>query len=127
MKANKLRIKKGDYVQVISGSDTGKRGKILRVIRKQGTVIIEGINYIIRHTRKTDKNSQGGRVQKEAAINISNVMLYCPNAQKPTRTTYKFEEVKEQKIKDAQGVESTAEHAKSIKVRYSKKSNRQIK
>lgn len=124
----KLRIKKGDYVQVVSGSDAGKKGKILRILRKQNRVIIEGIQYIIRHTRKTDKNSQGGRVQKEAPIHISNVMLYCPHTQKPTRTTYRFEEVKEtQKVKDAEGAETNVEHAKHIKVRYSKKSNRQIK
>lgn len=127
-KMRKLRMKKGDYVQVVSGSEAGKRGKILRILHKQNRVIIEGINYIIRHTRKTEKNAQGGRVEKEAPLHISNVMLYCPNAQKPTRTTYRFEEVKEtQKVKNAEGVETNVEHAKRIKVRYSKKSNRQIK
>lgn len=125
-KMRKIRIKKGDYVQIVSGQDAGKKGKVLRILHKQNRVIIEGIQYIIRHTRKTEKNSQGGRVQKESPIHISNVMLYCPHTQKPTRTTYRFEEVKE-KVKDAEGVETNVEHAKHIKVRYSKKSNRQIK
>ncbi len=122
-----MRIKKGDYVQVIAGSEKGKKGKVLKVLPRQNRVIIEGVKYILRHTRKSEKNTQGGRVQKEAPIHISNVMLYCPHAQKPTRITFRYEEVKEtEKVKEAEGVEKTVEHVKRIKVRYSKKSNRQI-
>lgn len=124
---NKLRIKKGDYVQIMCGKEAGKntRGKVLRILAKQNRVIVEGANYIFRHTRKTDKNNQGGRIQKEAPIHISNVMLVSD--QKPTRVMYRIEEIKEtQKVKDAQGVEQNVERTKHIKTRYSKKTNRQI-
>lgn len=124
---SKMRIKKGDYVQVMAGKEAGKnaRGKVLRILRKQNRIIVEGVNYIFRHTRKTDKNNQGGRIQKEAPIHISNVMLV--SEQKPTRVTYRIEEIKEtQKVKDAQGTEQNVERVKRIKTRYSKKTNRQI-
>ena len=111
-----MRIKKGDYVQVISGEQAGKRGRVLRVFPKKEQVIVEGINYIFKHMKKTQKTPQGGRVQKEAPLHISKVMLYCPHAQAPTRVSYQFEEVKGSK----------ESKTKSAKVRYSKKSKRQI-
>lgn len=115
-----MRIKKDDLVQVISGDDKGKRGKVLRVLPKDNKVIVEGINYIYRHLKKSQKNTQGGRVQKEAPIHVSNVMLYCTYSQKPTRTTYRYEEVKE---KDQ---DKEVAKVKRVKKRYSKKSNRVI-
>ena len=119
-----MRIKKGDYVQVISGEEKGKKGRVLRVMPRKDKIIVEGINYIHKHMRKTQKNPQGGRVQKEAPVHVSNVMMFCPNAQSPTRTFYRYEEVKEQQ--DKQSKESTGEKVKRVKVRYSRKSNRQI-
>ena len=127
-----MRIKKGDYVQVISGTETGKRGKVLRVLLKKNRVIVEGLNYIYRHLKKNQKSSQGGRVEKEAPLHVSNVMLYCHHSQSPTRTSYRYEEVAEQKKKtkeQSQGEQAPAsehEHVKHVKVRYSKKSKRQI-
>jgi large subunit ribosomal protein L24 len=80
-----MRVKKGDLVRVISGNDKGKEGKILKVFPKTERVIIEKINLIKRHTRATQTNPQGGIVEKEAPIHVSNVMLVCPNTKKPTR------------------------------------------
>ena len=115
-----MQIKKGDYVQVISGVEKGKRGKVLVVLTDKNRVIVEGINYIYKHLRKTQKTPQGGRMQKEAPIHASNVMLYCPHAQTPTRAGYRYEEAKDVKK------EETDTKRKRAKVRYSKKSNRQI-
>lgn len=119
-----MRIKKGDYVQIISGSEAGKRGRILRVLAKKNRVIVEGINYIFKHLKKSQKTPQGGRVEKEASIHISNVMLYCPHSQAPTRTYYQYEEKaqKDEKAKDAK----SEQKVKRAKVRYSKKSKRQV-
>lgn len=88
----KVKIKKGDYVQVISGEEAGKRGKILKVIPDANKVIVEGLNYVYRHLRKTQKHLQGGRIQKEAPIHISNVMLYCHHCQSLTSCCYRYEQ-----------------------------------
>lgn len=115
-----MRIKKGDYVQVISGVDKGKRGRILKVYPKKNKVLVEGINYIYKHLRKSQDSPKGGRVQKEAPIQISNVMLYCPHSQAPTRVFYRHTEVTEKDKK------TKNESSKSVKMRYSRKSNRQV-
>jgi large subunit ribosomal protein L24 len=72
-------------VQVISGEYKGKTGKILKVIPEKNRAIVEGINMIKRHTKPTPKNQQGGIVEKEASIDLSNIMLLCPKTGKPTR------------------------------------------
>lgn len=74
----KRKIKKGDYVQIISGDDKGERGRVLRILTKTNRVVVEGYNYVFRHVRKSQKNPQGGRIQKEAPIHISNVKVYEP-------------------------------------------------
>jgi large subunit ribosomal protein L24 len=71
-------IRKNDTVVVISGDDAGKRGRVLRLLTDKDRVLVEGINYIWRHVRPSQKNPQGGRVQKESPVNMSNVMLVCP-------------------------------------------------
>lgn len=68
-------IRKGDTVEVISGDDKGKRGKVLRVIPSTRRVVVEKVNFVTRHTRPSQRNQQGGRIQKEAPIHISNVAL----------------------------------------------------
>jgi len=68
-------IKKGDTVRVLAGQYRGKTGRVLRVIPKKARVIVEGVNMIHRHTRPTQRNPQGGIVEKEAPIHISNVRL----------------------------------------------------
>jgi large subunit ribosomal protein L24 len=85
----KFRIKKGDEVVVLSGKDRGKRGKILRVLRKDERVLVQGINMIKRHTRPS-QTSPGGILEKEAALHISKVALVDPKLGKPTRVGYKF-------------------------------------
>lgn len=66
-------VKKGDTVQVLSGADRGKSGRVLRVIPDKDRVVVEGVNIIKRHTRPTQRNPKGGIVEKEAPIHISNV------------------------------------------------------
>ena len=71
----KAHIKKGDEVVVIAGSELGNRGKVLVVNKKHQRVLVEGLKMIKRHTRKSDKHPQGGIVEREGTIHISNVML----------------------------------------------------
>ncbi len=70
-----MHVKKGDTVEVIAGDDRGQRGRVLRTIPQKNRVLVEGINFIIRHTRPSQGNPQGGRVQKEAPIHASNVRV----------------------------------------------------
>ena len=81
-----MKIKKGDNVEVISGKDAGKRGRVLRVDRDRGRVVVEGVNMIKRHTRPNpQRRVQGGIVEREGAIHHSNVMVVSPDSDKPTR------------------------------------------
>ena len=85
----KLKIKKGDKVVVITGRDKGKSGDVLRVLRMENRVIVQGVNKVKRHTRP-GAGQPGGIVEKEAAIHISNVAHVDPKSGKPTRVGYKF-------------------------------------
>jgi len=86
-----MKIKKGDNVEVISGKDAGKRGRVLRVDRDRGRIVIEGVAMIKRHTRPNpQKKIQGGIVEREAAIHASNVMVVSPDSGRPTRVGYKI-------------------------------------
>ena len=77
-----VHIRKNDVVQVISGDHRGARGKVLRVDPKRSKVVVEGVNMVYRHVRPTRRNPQGGRLQKEAPIHISNVLPYDSGAGK---------------------------------------------
>ncbi|MFH1854283.1 MAG: 50S ribosomal protein L24 [Candidatus Omnitrophota bacterium] len=79
------KIRKDDTVIVLTGKDKGKSGKALSVIPKKGRVLVQGINFIKKHTRRTKEDQQGGIVQKESSINISNLMVVCQKCGKPTR------------------------------------------
>jgi large subunit ribosomal protein L24 len=82
----KVKIKKNDQVQILAGKDRGARGKVLRVNPEQGTVVVERVNLIKRHTRQNpQKQIKGGILEREAPIHISNVMVVDPNSGKPTR------------------------------------------
>lgn len=83
-------IKKGDMVVVISGADAPKTGKVLRVITDKDSVIVEGMKRVWKHVKPSQRNPQGGRIQKESPIHISNVMLLDPSTGKGTRV--RFEE-----------------------------------
>jgi large subunit ribosomal protein L24 len=83
---NKVKIKKNDEVLVIQGRDRGARGKVMRVFPAQGTALIERINMIKRHTRPNpSRQIQGGILEREAPIQISNLMVICPECGTPTR------------------------------------------
>ena len=82
-----IGIRKGDQVRIIAGRDAGKSGRVLSVNAKKNTVVVEHAQIIKRHTRPNPgKNIKGGIVEKEGAINASNVMIVCPSCGKHTRT-----------------------------------------
>ena len=87
---NKMRLKKGDRVRVISGKDKGKEGKILVSFPAENKVIVEGVSVASRHSKPTQANPQGGIVKKETPIYASKVMFICPNTGKPTRIGHAF-------------------------------------
>ena len=80
-----MKIRKNDSVMVIAGNSRGKTGKVLKVYPERERVIVEGVNIMKRHTRPSQKNPQGGIVQREAPIHVSNVMLLDPKQNQPTR------------------------------------------
>ncbi|MCG9478993.1 MAG: 50S ribosomal protein L24 [Actinomycetia bacterium] len=85
-----LKIKKDDKVKVIQGKDRGKTGKVLRVDMSDGRVFVEGINMIKRHTRAKSQNEPGGIINKEGPLNISNVLVICPQCNKPSRVGFEI-------------------------------------
>ena len=85
-----MNIVKEDTVLVISGNSRGKKGKVLKVFPKEGRVIVEGVNFIKKHTKPSQKNVHGGIVEKEASINASNVMVICNKCGNPTRVGRKI-------------------------------------
>ncbi|MDH4223548.1 MAG: 50S ribosomal protein L24 [candidate division Zixibacteria bacterium] len=85
-----MRVKKGDTVLVISGDDRGKMGKVLMILEDKKRVIVEGVNFIKRHTRPSSKNPKGGVLEKEGSIALSNIMIYCPKCSSPTKVNYKI-------------------------------------
>ena len=86
-----MKIKKGDTVEVIAGKDAGKRGRVLVVDPGKQRVVIEGVHMIKRHTRANpQRRVQGGVVEREAPIHISNVMVISPDSGRPTRVGYKI-------------------------------------
>lgn len=84
-KVVKMKLKKGDLVQVISGKDKGKQGKISEVIRAGNRVVVEGVNQVKRHKKATQQNPEGGIMVKTLSIHASNVMIVDPKSGKPTR------------------------------------------
>jgi len=81
----KLHIKKGDTVVVITGVNKGQKGRVLEVIRKNHRAIVEGVNMIKKHTKPNADTPQGGIIEKEAPVHISNLMLVDPKTGEPTR------------------------------------------
>src|SRR5258707_4449331 len=82
-------IKSGDQVVITTGSDKGKTGKVLRVLTDKERVVVEGINRVWKHVRPSQRNPQGGRIQKDAPIHLSNVMPLDPTSGKGTRVRFK--------------------------------------
>jgi len=83
-------IKSGDQVIVTTGADKGKVGKVLRVLTDKDRVVVEGINRVWKHVRPSQRNPQGGRIQKDAPIHISNVMPLDPTTGKGTRVRFEM-------------------------------------
>ena len=117
------KIKKGDLVQVITGAtqarggDRGKQGKVLEVLVEQNRILVEGVNYVTKHSRvgQTQRGTKTGGIETvEAPIHISNVQLVDPDTKKPTRVGHRVEE----RTKD--GVKRT------VRVRYAKKSGKDL-
>ena len=79
------RLVKGDMALVVTGNDAGKTGKVLKVFPEKDRVVIEGVNFIKRHTKPSQKNPQGGIQEREAPIHVSNAMLYCTKCGRGTR------------------------------------------
>ena len=87
---NKVHVKTGDTVVVLSGKDKGKQGKVLQVSPKERKVIVEGLNIATKHVKPRRQGEQGGIVEAEAAMYASKVQLVCPKCSKATRTGHKF-------------------------------------
>jgi large subunit ribosomal protein L24 len=107
--ATKLKIRQGDTVQVLSGKDRGKRGRVIQALPREGRVVVENLNVVKRHTRPRpirDSSRMGGTqiqpggvIEKAAPLDVSNVMIVCPTCGLPTRVGYKFKEVKGETVK----------------------------
>ena len=82
-------VRKGDTVMVVAGKERGKKGKVLRVIPEKGRVVVERLNLIKKHQKPTQKVRQGGIIEREGSIHLSNVMLVDPSSDKPTRVGMK--------------------------------------
>jgi len=85
-----MRVVKNDNVKILTGKYRGKTGKVLKVFPDQNRIIVEGVNIIKKHTKPSQKNPQGGIVEKEATIQVSNVMIIDPKTSEPTRVGYKI-------------------------------------
>ena len=85
-----MKLKKDDQVLITTGKDSGKQGKIRQVFPEKGRVIVEGANIIKKHTKARGVARQAGIVEREAPLNIANVMLMCPKCHRPARVGFRF-------------------------------------
>lgn len=85
MKHQKRKLKKNDLVMVVAGKEKGKSGRILQILSKKDRAIVEKVNFVKRHQRPSGQQRQGGIIEKEAPIHISNLMLICETCNKPVR------------------------------------------
>lgn len=84
-----MSVKKGDTVKVIAGKERGKIGKVLKILGDKNRVLVEKVNIVKRHTKPNQENKQGGVLEKEASIHVSNVMVMCEKCNKPVRIRHK--------------------------------------
>ena len=104
-----MRVRKGDLVQMLTGKDRGKQGRVIEARPRQGRVIVENLNVVKRHTRPkplTESSrmggtqmTPGGRIEKPMLVPVGNVMVVCPTCKLPTRIGYRTKEVKGETIK----------------------------
>lgn len=90
---NKLNVRKGDKVRIISGKDSGKEGKILTAMPEKERVIVEDCNMVTRHVKPRRQGEAGGRIEEAGSIHVSNVQLVCPSCKMPTRVAHQIVEV----------------------------------
>ena len=90
---NKLNVRKGDKVRIISGKDSGKEGKILTAMPEKERVIVEDCNMVTRHVKPLRPGEAGGRIEQAGSIHVSNVQLVCPSCKMPTRVAHQIVEV----------------------------------
>ena len=100
-----MRVKKGDTVVVIAGKDKGKKGTVTKVFTKANRVLVEGVNVITKHQKPTAMNPQGGIINKEAPIHISNVMPLDPETGKGTRVRFEVKDGKKVRVSVKSGKE----------------------
>jgi large subunit ribosomal protein L24 len=98
-------IKCGDQVMVITGADKGKIGRVLRVLSDKDRVVVEGINRVWKHVRPSQRHPQGGRIQKDAPIHVSNVMPLDPTTGKGTRVKFEAREGRKHRIAVGSGTD----------------------
>ena len=98
-----MHVKKGDKVKVITGKDRGKTGTILEVYPKKQRVLVEGVNMVQKHAKPSQENPQGGILNQEAAIHVSNVMPIDPKTGEPTRVGYEIRDGKKVRIAKKSG------------------------
>lgn len=85
-----MHIKKDDIVEVITGDDRGQKAKVLRVDHEAGKVLVEGVNRVYKHVRRSQRNPQGGRLSKEMPVQISNVLIVCDKCGQGVRTGARY-------------------------------------
>lgn len=90
---NKLNVRKGDKVRIISGKDSGKEGKILTAMPEKERVIVEDCNMVTRHVKPRRQGEAGGCIEQAGSIHVSNVQLVCPSCKMPTRVAHQIVEV----------------------------------
>ena len=100
-----MRVKKGDTVVVIAGKDKGKKGTVVKVMPKANRVLVEGVNVVTKHQKPTAINPQGGIINKEAPIHISNVMPLDPETGKGTRVRFEVRDGKKVRVSVKSGKE----------------------
>ena len=93
-----MRIKSGDTVMVIAGADKGKTGKVLRILTDKNRVIVEGMHRVWKHVKPSTRYPQGGRIQKDAPVHMSNVMPVDPATGKPTRVKFEMRDGKKTRV-----------------------------
>ena len=94
---DKIGLKKGDKVLIIIGEDKGKKGKIVRIFPKKMQAVVEGVNFLKKHSKPTQKSPQGGIIKQEGALRISNIRLICNKCDKPT-------DIRRERIKEGKRV-----------------------
>ncbi|MDK2564920.1 50S ribosomal protein L24 [Romboutsia sedimentorum] len=100
-----MRVKKGDTVVVIAGKDKGKKGAVLKVFPKANRVLVEGANVITKHQKPSAMNPQGGIINKEASLHISNVMPFDPETGKGARVRFEMKDGKKVRVSVKSGKE----------------------